>query len=119
MDVDITQYLRNPLIDLDKNYFRLLSSIHPKKCFNIRRLSSNTFHLEMKTKKKSQYKKNNNKSLHELDMKDINNLDITITKGALFSENILKKTYTTVNGLKNLITASSTYLIGESSSHKS
>ena len=52
-------------------------------------------------------------------MKDINNLDITITKGALFSENILKKTYTTVNGLKNLITASSTYLIGESSSHKS
>ena len=33
----------------------------------------------------------NNKSLNESDMIGINNIDITITKGALFSEKKLKK----------------------------
>ena len=61
----------------------------------------------------------NNKSLNELDMKDIKHLYITITKGALFSENKLKKTYVTSNGIKNSITASSIYLIGDSPSRKS
>ena len=41
-------------------------------------------------------------------MTGINNLGITITKDALFSEKKLKKTYITANGLKNLITASFT-----------
>ena len=31
-------------------------------------------------------------------MKEINNIDITITKGALLSENKLKKTYTITHG---------------------
>ena len=56
-DVDITQYLRNPFVNLAKNHTRLLSSTHPKKCHNIRRFSSNTLHLEIQTKKTSQYKK--------------------------------------------------------------
>ena len=38
-----------------------------------------------------QLKKNNNKSLNESDMKEINNINITITKGVLISENKLKK----------------------------
>ena len=52
-------------------------------------------------------------------MKEINNLDITIIKGALFSEKKLKKTYITANGLKQFITAYCTCLIGDSSAHKS
>ena len=53
----------------------------------------------------------NNKILHESDMKDVNNLHITIIKGVLFPEKKLnKKSYITVNGLKNFITASFTYL---------
>ena len=39
-------------------------------------------------------------------MKEINNLDIIITKGVLFSEKKVKKSYITANGLKNFIIAS-------------
>ena len=119
MDVNITQYRRNPFVDLAKNHTILLSSTHPKKCLNTRKFSSNTFYLEMQTKSHQNTKKINNKSLHESDMKDINNLDIINTKGTLISEKKLKRTYITANGLKKFITASCVYLTGDSLSHKS
>ena len=52
-------------------------------------------------------------------MKEINNLDITITKGALFSEKKLERTYTIVHGQKIFKRESSTYHTGDSSPPKS
>ena len=52
-------------------------------------------------------------------MKEINNLDIIITKGVLFSEKQLERTYTTVHGQKNFKRESSTYHTGDLSLPKS
>ena len=51
-------------------------------------------------------------------MIEINNIDITLTKGMLYSENKYLKTYMIGYGLKNSRTVLFTYHIGESSSHK-
>ena len=120
MDVDITQYLRNPFIDLAKHHTRLLSLTHLKKMFQYKKVRIKYFSSRNSNDKAIAIQnKINKKSLNESDMKEINNLDITITKGALFSEKKLKKTYITANGLKQFITAYCTCLIGDSSAHKS
>ena len=87
MDIDITQYLRNPFIDLTKNHVRLLSSTHPKKVSQYKKvLTEYISSRNANDKAIAIQNKINNKSLNESNMKEINNIDITITKGALFSE---------------------------------
>ena len=61
----------------------------------------------------------NYKSLHESNMKDLNNLDITIKRCAVLRKVTKQNTYITVNGLKNFITASFISLTEDSSSPKS
>ena len=92
MDVDIAQYLLNLFIDLAKNHTRLLSSTHPKKVSQYKKviieyiLSRNADDKAIVIQNKT-----NNKSLNESDMKELNNIDITITIGVSFSEKKLKK----------------------------
>ena len=88
LDIDIIQYLRNPFIDLAKNNNRLLSSTHPKKVSKYKKVLIEYISARKATDKANAIQnKINNKSVDESDMKEINNIDITITKGTLFSEN--------------------------------
>ena len=92
MDDDIIQYLRNPCIDLILNHTRLLSSTHSKNVSQYKKVLIEYISSRNSNEKETEIQnKINNKGLHESDMKDINKLDITITKGALFSEKKLKK----------------------------
>ena len=92
LDIDIIQYLRNPFINLAKNNNRLLSSTHPKKVSEYKEVLIKYISARKVTDKTNAIqKKINNKSLNESDMKEINNIDITFTQGALFSKNELKK----------------------------
>ena len=85
LDIDIMQCLRNSSIDLAKNNNRLLSSTHPKKVSKYKKVL-----IEYISARKATVKGNviqnkiNNKILKESDMKEINNIDITFTKGVLF-----------------------------------
>ena len=92
LDVDIIQYLRNPFIDLAQTQNRLLSSTHPKKVSQYKQALIEYISSRNATKKSTEIQnKINNKSLNESNMKERNNLDITITKGALFSEKNKKR----------------------------
>ena len=92
LDIDIIQYLRNPFIDLAKNNNRLLSSTHPKKVSKYKEVLIKYISARKVTVKANAIQnKINNKSLNEYVMKEINNIDITFTQGALFSKDELKK----------------------------
>ena len=86
LDVDIIRYLSNPFIDLAQTQNRLLSSTHPQKVSQYKKeLIKYISSRNVIEKANEIQKKINNKSLNESNMKEINNIDITITKGALFS----------------------------------
>ena len=57
MDVNITQYLRNPFVDLAKNHTRLLSSTHPKKVSQYKKVLIKYILSRNANEKPSKYKK--------------------------------------------------------------
>ena len=92
LDIYIIQYLRNPFIDLVKNNNILLSSTHPNKMSKYKEVLIKYISARKVTVKANAIQnKINNKSLNEYVMKEINNIDITFTQGALFSKDELKK----------------------------
>ena len=87
LEIDIIQDLRNPFIDLAQTQNRLLSSTRPNKVSQYKQALIEYISSRNAIEKSNEIQnKINNKSLIESNMKERNNLDIVITKGALFSQ---------------------------------